>query len=105
YKVRVRPPPRPTPFPSTTLFRSDHADIYADFEAVSLAFRRLVRLVPRRGLLLVGADSPGARSLVPAAPSRVQTFGLGDDVEWQAHDLTTQGGSTRFRVRRRGAPL
>ena len=83
----------------------DHADIYADFEAVSLAFRRLVRLVPRRGLLLVGADSPGARSLVPAAPSRVQTFGLGDDVEWQAHDLTTQGGSTRFRVRRRGSPF
>ncbi len=36
----------------------DHADIYADFDAVTLAFRRLVNLVPRRGLLLVGADSP-----------------------------------------------
>ena len=35
----------------------DHADIYADFDAVSLAFRRLVNLVPRRGLLLLGADS------------------------------------------------
>jgi UDP-N-acetylmuramate: L-alanyl-gamma-D-glutamyl-meso-diaminopimelate ligase len=83
----------------------DHADIYADFEAVSLAFRRLVRLVPRRGLLLVGADNPGARSLVATAVSRVQTFGVGDDVEWQAHDLASAGGSTRFRVRRRGAPF
>src|SRR6476660_5073942 len=45
----------------------DHADIYADFEAVSLAFRRLVNLVPRKGLLLVGADSPGARALLGAA--------------------------------------
>jgi len=42
----------------------DHADIYADFDAVTLAFRRLVNLVPRRGLLLVGSDSPGAKALV-----------------------------------------
>src|SRR6266404_2819582 len=41
----------------------DHADIYADFDAVSLAFRRLVNLVPRKGLLLIGADSPGAKAL------------------------------------------
>ena len=67
----------------------DHADIYADFDAVSLAFRRLVALVPRRGLLLVGADSPGARSLVAAAVSRIQTFGLGEDMEWQAHEVAT----------------
>src|SRR5471030_3439365 len=40
----------------------DHADIYADVEAVMVAFRRLVNLVPRRGLLLVGADSAGARA-------------------------------------------
>src|SRR4051812_9071505 len=53
----------------------DHADIYADFEAVSLAFRRLVNLVPRRGLLLVGSDSAGARALLDAARSRVETFG------------------------------
>src|SRR5476651_2280772 len=57
----------------------DIADIYADFDAVTLAFRRLVNLVPRRGLLLIGADSPGARALVPSAVSRVQTFGTGDD--------------------------
>src|SRR6059036_1661898 len=55
----------------------DHADIYADFNAVSLAFRRLVRLVPRRGLLLLGADSPGALALQEAVTSRVETFGLG----------------------------
>jgi len=83
----------------------DHADIYADFDAVTLAFRRLVNLVPRRGLLLVGADSPGARALLGKAVSRVQTFGTGDDVEWQAHDLEPVGASTRFKVRRAGAPF
>ena len=83
----------------------DHADIYADFEAVSLAFRRLVNLVPRKGLLLVGADSPGARALASAAVSRVQTFGTADDVDWQAHAIEPAGASTRFRVRRNGSPF
>jgi UDP-N-acetylmuramate: L-alanyl-gamma-D-glutamyl-meso-diaminopimelate ligase len=83
----------------------DHADIYADFDAVTLAFRRLVNLVPRRGLLLVGADSPGARALLGKAVSRVQTFGTGDDVEWQAHDLEPVGAATRFKVRRAGTPF
>jgi UDP-N-acetylmuramate: L-alanyl-gamma-D-glutamyl-meso-diaminopimelate ligase len=77
----------------------DHADIYADFDAVALAFRRLVRLVPRRGLLLVGADSSGARALVGTAVSRVQTFGTGEDVDWQAHDIEPIPDGTRFKVR------
>ena len=83
----------------------DHADIYADFDAVMLAFRRLVRLVPRKGLLLVGTDSPGARTAVAQAVSRVETFGMADDADWQAHDLQPAGASTRFSVRRGGAPF
>ena len=57
----------------------DHADIYADLDAVRLAFRRLVNLVPRNGLLLLGADSPacGSRSTTHAV-SPVETFGLAD---------------------------
>ena len=82
----------------------DHADIYDDFEAVSLAFRRLVRLVPRKGLVLVGADSPGALALTDAALSRVETFGFGAGADWQAHDVQPVGGATRFRVRRGALP-
>jgi UDP-N-acetylmuramate: L-alanyl-gamma-D-glutamyl-meso-diaminopimelate ligase len=41
----------------------DHADIYDDLDAVRLAFRRLVNLVPRNGLTLLGADSPDAAAL------------------------------------------
>jgi UDP-N-acetylmuramate: L-alanyl-gamma-D-glutamyl-meso-diaminopimelate ligase len=82
----------------------DHADIYADLDAVALAFRRLVNLVPRNGLLLVGADSPSARPLAGAALSRVETFGLSEDGDWQAHDLVVSGTSTGFGVRRGGSP-
>src|SRR6187399_261223 len=81
----------------------DHADIYADMEAVTTAFARLVRLVPRRGLLLIGGDSPAALALAERAASRVQTFGTAPDLDWHAYDLVSAAASTRFRVRRHGA--
>ena len=81
----------------------DHADIYADFDAVALAFRRLVNLVPRKGLLLVGADSPGARAVAEKVHSRVETFGMGDDMDWQAYDVVAGAASTRFKVRHKSA--
>src|SRR6266542_106398 len=83
----------------------DHADIYADFDAVALAFRRLVNLVPRRGLLLIGSDSAGARALTDAARSRVETFGMRADADWQAHDPEAVDAGTRFGVRRGGSPF
>jgi UDP-N-acetylmuramate: L-alanyl-gamma-D-glutamyl-meso-diaminopimelate ligase len=83
----------------------DHADIYADMDALRLAFRRLVNLVPRRGLLILGADSPEARALAGGAKSRVETFGLGEGLDWQGHDVEAIGNSTRFKVRRRGLPF
>jgi UDP-N-acetylmuramate: L-alanyl-gamma-D-glutamyl-meso-diaminopimelate ligase len=83
----------------------DHADIYADMSAVSLAFKRLVNLVPSRGLLLLGADSEGALALKGNAVSRVQTFGTAPGLDWEAGDLEPVGGSTRFTVRRGGSVL
>jgi UDP-N-acetylmuramate: L-alanyl-gamma-D-glutamyl-meso-diaminopimelate ligase len=83
----------------------DHADIYADMAAVTLAFKRLVNLVPRKGLLLIGADSPAARALTANARSRVQTFGTAGDLDWQAHDISSSGETTTFRVRRCGLPV
>ena len=82
----------------------DHADIYADIDEVRLAFRRLVNLVPRRGLVLLGVDSPDAAALAEKARSRVQTFGLSEHAEWRAAVLHVRGG-TRFRVTRSGNDL
>jgi len=83
----------------------DHADIYADMDAVMLAFRRLVNLVPRRGLVLLGADSEGALALKGGAVSRTQTFGTAPGLDWRACELEAAGQSTRFQVRRAGAPF
>jgi UDP-N-acetylmuramate: L-alanyl-gamma-D-glutamyl-meso-diaminopimelate ligase len=80
----------------------DHADIYPDFAAITLAFKRFVNLVPRRGLLIVGSDSVPAASLKDSARSRVETFGTGPSADWQAYDLRPVGLATEFRVRRMG---
>ncbi len=82
----------------------DHADIYPDLDAIRLAFTRFVNLIPRRGLLLLGADNAEALALRLRAHCRVETFGLADGADWQAHDLKVASGSTTFSVRRGGTP-
>jgi UDP-N-acetylmuramate: L-alanyl-gamma-D-glutamyl-meso-diaminopimelate ligase len=83
----------------------DHADIYPDLASIRLAFQRFVNLVPRRGLLLLGADSPETLTLKARAHCRIETFGLSGGVDWQAHDLKTSATATTFAVRLRGDPI
>jgi UDP-N-acetylmuramate: L-alanyl-gamma-D-glutamyl-meso-diaminopimelate ligase len=78
----------------------DHADIYPDLDAIRLAFRRFVNLVPRRGLLLLGADNADALALAKSAHCKVETFGLSDGADWQAHDVAVGATVTRVGVRR-----
>ena len=80
----------------------DHADIYRDLDAVRLAFQRLVNLVPRNGLTLLGIDSPDAAALAARARSRVQTFGTHETAEWRAADIDSVEGTTRFRLLHEG---
>ena len=83
----------------------DHADIYADFEAIRVAVRRLVTLLPRRGLLLVGADSPAALEMGAGAPCRVETFGMAGGADWRATAVEPGPDGTAVTVEHRGAPF
>ena len=84
----------------------DHADIYPDLDAIRLAFRRLVNLVPRRGLLLLGADNAEALALASGARCRVETFGLSRRRRLAgARSRSRPAASTRFSVRRSGTPF
>jgi UDP-N-acetylmuramate: L-alanyl-gamma-D-glutamyl-meso-diaminopimelate ligase len=84
----------------------DHADIYGDLDAVKLAFRRLMNLVPGNGKLIIGWDSPPVREVVasfgPKLFTQLQTFGTCDDARWQARDIAYSEGMTRFKVFREG---
>lgn len=84
----------------------DHADIYKDLDAVKLAFRRLMNLVPGNGKLIVGWDSPPVRDVVASFGKRLftqlETFGTCDDAKWQAREISFSEGLTRFSVYREG---
>lgn len=82
----------------------DHADIYADLEAVKKSFRLLLNLIPSQGRLIAGWDSPVVRELVehPIAPQGVwcpvESFGLDEGAKWTARDIEYLPEETRFTV-------
>lgn len=82
----------------------DHADIYRDEEAIITAFRRLVNLIPRRGLLVLCADCDKTMGLASEAPCRVATFGL-ERGELRADGYREEGLGGRFDVTRDGERL
>src|SRR5438132_2047452 len=84
----------------------DHADIYKDLDAVKLAFRRLMNLVPGNGKLIAGWDSQPVRDVVASFGSklftRLETFGTCDEADWQARNINYDEGMTHFDVFREG---
>jgi UDP-N-acetylmuramate: L-alanyl-gamma-D-glutamyl-meso-diaminopimelate ligase len=83
----------------------DHADIYPNLDAVKLAFRRFVNLIPRNGACIVGFDSPHARDVAARAWAPVEGFALdAPDALWRADGLEYTANGMRFRVSRAGMP-
>jgi UDP-N-acetylmuramate: L-alanyl-gamma-D-glutamyl-meso-diaminopimelate ligase len=80
----------------------DHADIYPDLEAVKLAFRRFMNLVPENGRLIAGWDSPNVRKVVESFGeklfTRVETFGTDESAKWQVRNADFGEGLSRFDV-------
>ncbi|MGA9584216.1 MAG: UDP-N-acetylmuramate:L-alanyl-gamma-D-glutamyl-meso-diaminopimelate ligase [Terracidiphilus sp.] len=80
----------------------DHADIYADLEAVKVAFKRLVNLVPRRGLLVAFDGSKSVTECTSKAFCRVERYGFEPESNWQIRDLRHADGQTQWEVWRNG---
>jgi UDP-N-acetylmuramate: L-alanyl-gamma-D-glutamyl-meso-diaminopimelate ligase len=80
----------------------DHADIYPNLDAVKLAFRRFMNLVPGNGRLIAGWDSPNVRAVVESFGQKlftqVETFGLDQSARWQLRNADFTGALSRFEV-------
>jgi UDP-N-acetylmuramate: L-alanyl-gamma-D-glutamyl-meso-diaminopimelate ligase len=83
----------------------DHADIYPDLASVQRAFCHLLNLVPRRGLVVAGLETPALREILPRAHCPVETFGLSAGADWRAVDVEPAEKGWRFRLLRRGRDL
>jgi UDP-N-acetylmuramate: L-alanyl-gamma-D-glutamyl-meso-diaminopimelate ligase len=76
----------------------DHADIYADLEAVKTAFKRLVNLVPRRGLIVAYDGNANVTECVAKALCRVERYGFAETSDWRIQNLRHEDGLTRWEV-------
>src|SRR5271157_3031054 len=90
-------------FPDSAILTSvefDHADIYKDLDAVKTAFKRLVNLLPRRGLLIAWDGHPNVDECVSRAFCRVERYGFSEASTWRITDVEHAPDLTRWRVLR-----
>jgi UDP-N-acetylmuramate: L-alanyl-gamma-D-glutamyl-meso-diaminopimelate ligase len=82
----------------------DHADIYQDLDAVKTAFKRLVNLVPRRGLIVAYEGSSNVTECLQPALCRVERYGCSEGADWRLMNLRHEEGLTRWEVWHGGLP-
>lgn len=94
--------------PRTAILTSvefDHADIYADLEAVRAAFRVLVGLVPPEGALIARWDHPEVRRVVGTPACEVWRYGPGQAWDGRIEGVDEHAGTMDFTVLRDGRAL
>ena len=92
-------------FPDAVILTSvefDHADIYRDLDEVKTAFKRLVNLIPRRGLLIAWDGHPNVDECAGRALCRIERYGFGENSAWRITDIEYRSSETRWKVLRDG---
>jgi UDP-N-acetylmuramate: L-alanyl-gamma-D-glutamyl-meso-diaminopimelate ligase len=74
----------------------DHADIFENLEAIKLAFRRLVHLVPRNGLIVANGDDANVREVVAGAFCPVRLVGTSPSCDPRIAGLREDPSSVAF---------
>jgi UDP-N-acetylmuramate: L-alanyl-gamma-D-glutamyl-meso-diaminopimelate ligase len=94
-------------FPDSVILTSvefDHADIYKDLDAIEIAFKRLVNLVPRRGRI-IGFDAAGTGDAsidrcLEKAFCPVERYGASARANWKITNLRLDEHQTAWSVAR-----
>lgn len=85
---------------------ADHMDTYAQsFERLQQAFVDFTQRLPFYGTAIVCADDANVRAIVPQITKPVVTYGLGDEAQVRAVDVSPRAGQMQFRVQRSGFDL
>lgn len=80
-----------------TSIEFDHADIYADLEAVLVAFRKLMRLIPADGSLVYSVHDKNIPGILDLCPGKKISYGLGSgDVKIQ--NVKNEAQTIRFEL-------
>ncbi len=80
----------------------DHADIYADLNAVKTAFKRFVNLIPRRGRIVAFDGSDNVSECISNAFCAVERYGFKPGSFWRISDLRHDASATHWALTRAG---
>src|SRR5699024_11146350 len=70
------------------------------------SFRRFAELLPADGTLIINADTPEYQSITEGLPCQVITYGLENNADYTASDITyDEFGHASFNVRYKGSDL
>ena len=92
-------------FPDAVILTSvefDHADIYKDLDAVEIAFKRLVNLIPGRGRVVALDTGESVERCVARAFCPVERYGNTKNATWQVTNLRLDASSTAWSVLQNG---
>lgn len=69
----------------------DHADIFADLDAIKRTFAEFFSRIPPDGALIAQGDDPVLANLVANAVCPILSYGTGENCTWRIHDIQAQG--------------
>ena len=82
---------------------ADHLDFFKDIQDIRNSFRRFAQLLPADGALIINADTPEYETIIEDLPCRVITYGLKQEANYQARDISfDKYGHASFSVYRDG---
>lgn len=86
-----------------TSIEFDHADIFADLEAVLAAFGRFMEIMPQGGRIYAFDNDENVAALTRGRDCKVLPYGGNTDSAWRIGDASMNGGNARFEVYKHGA--
>ena len=87
----------------------DHADIYANVEEIKLSFKRLLRAVPRNGIVFINADCPNCADVRACAAAELRmvklvSVGMSEDADVRITNLEHRTDGCGFTLECKPAP-
>ncbi|MDO9528520.1 MAG: UDP-N-acetylmuramate--L-alanine ligase [Syntrophales bacterium] len=80
----------------------EHLDYYRDIEEIKEAFLQFANIVPFYGSTILCLDDDNVIDILPEVKRRVITYGLSDQSDYQARDISFEGSSSSFSLYYRG---
>lgn len=76
---------------------ADHLDYYTGIDHIIESFSKFINLIPNDGYLIISSDDKNALKAAASAKSNIITFGLKENADWTAKNISYDGkGCARF---------